>query len=278
MTDERVAGRSRRDTRASPTMPIWSARSYRLLDVDPRVRPGVGFVLRPDGREQQAQVRYSPRPGLSWMRQVHARGSFRNITNQRGVLETRLAGGELEVAFESGDTAAVSYEDRYEFLDTGFFLTRDVFIPRGVYRSGMTTARVNTFRRRKARVNVSAAHGGAWGGQQDQVVFDGYYRMTKHFGASLRYEVNAFDLPQDRFVSQLASSRIEIAFKTNIVLLPLLQYRPDTRQFSANVRFNWIPKPGTDFFIVYTELDELRRPFYVRNRSLVVKLNYLFAL
>jgi hypothetical protein len=90
--------------------------------------------------------------------------------------------------------------------------------------------------------------------------------------------VNWFDLPRAQFVPHLTSSRIEIAFNKDTVLLPLLQYSTDTRQFSANVRFNWIPKPGTDFFIVYTELDDLGRPFVMKNRSLAVKLNYLFAL
>ena len=57
-----------------------------------------------------------------------------------------------------------------------------------------------------------------------------------------------------------------------------LQYNHDTGLFSANVRFNWIPKPGTDFFIVYNELDEWNRGLGAKNRSLVMKLVYLFSL
>lgn len=74
------------------------------------------------------------------------------------------------------------------------------------------------------------------------------------------------------------SGRFELAVRADIMLLPLLQYNPDTRQLSTNVRFNWIPKPGSDSFIVYNELDEWRSGFQVRNRSLVVKLTYLVAL
>ena len=55
------------------------------------------------------------------------------------------------------------------------------------------------------------------------------------------------------------------------------QYNHDTQQLASNIRFNWIPKPGSDFFIVYNELDEWGQMFGVRNRSLSVKLNYLFA-
>ncbi len=62
-----------------------------------------------------------------------------------------------------------------------------------------------------------------------------------------------------------------------MVLLPLFQWNPETRELSSNVRFHWIVRPGTDVFVVYTELDELRRPAIVRNRSLVAKMNYLLA-
>ena len=36
-------------------------------------------------------------------------------------------------------------------------------------------------------------------------------------------------------------------------------------------------RSGSDFFVVYNELDEWGQMFGVRNRSLSVKLNYLFA-
>ena len=55
-------------------------------------------------------------------------------------------------------------------------------------------------------------------------------------------------------------------------------YEQDSQQFSTNVRFNWILKPGSELFVVYNELDHWWGGFDARNRSLVVKMNYLFAL
>jgi hypothetical protein len=57
----------------------------------------------------------------------------------------------------------------------------------------------------------------------------------------------------------------------------LFQYNRDTRLLSTNVRFNWIPRPGSDFFVVYNELDDWGEVFGVRNRSLTVKMNYLLT-
>lgn len=51
-------------------------------------------------------------------------------------------------------------------------------------------------------------------------------------------------------VTHLVSTRFELAFRRDLVLLPLLQYNADTKLLATNLRFNWIPKPGSDFFIL----------------------------
>ena len=254
-----------------------AAVTYRFLDIDPTFDPGLGFIRRADSRENSGEVRYSPRPVARWLRQMHVRGSLRYITNQRNVLETRERGVGFTFALESGDTITVRRADRLEFLALPFRLRRDIVISSGTYRFGTTTAELHTFRRRQARLNVVYSTGGFWNGTRDTLSLDTYYRMTKHFGVAGTYDVNWLALPQRRFTTHLISSRIEVAFRADVVLLPLLQYNSDTRQFSVNLRFHWITKPGSDFFIVYNELDDWSRLAPLRNRSLVVKLNYRFA-
>ncbi|MGH9203019.1 MAG: hypothetical protein ACRD2A_17475, partial [Vicinamibacterales bacterium] len=90
------------------------------------------------------------------------------------------------------------------------------------------------------------------------------------------------------FRTHLFSSRIQLAFSNEMALLSLLQYNHAARLVSTNIRFQWIVRPGSEFFVVYNELDDVpsdgpfppARPerLAVRNRSLVVKLNYLFRL
>ena len=98
------------------------------------------------------------------------------------------------------------------------------------------------------------------------------------FGLSLDWDTNWIDLPEGAFTTHLASSRVQLAFRNDLALFSLFQYNEDTRQLSTNVRFRWIPKPGSDLFVVYNELDDSRMGLRAKNRSLVVKLNYLFAL
>ena len=56
----------------------------------------------------------------------------------------------------------------------------------------------------------------------------------------------------------------------------LLQYRNDVKQFSANVRFNLIHRPLSDFFIVYNE-SQFTDGTQPAGRGLVVKYTQMFS-
>ncbi|MFQ5791571.1 MAG: DUF5916 domain-containing protein [Acidobacteriota bacterium] len=251
--------------------------TYRFLDIGESFRPGVGFVRRLDSRKNFLEARYSPRPSSELIRQFHFTAFLSYVTNQSDVPETRRRGGRFRTTFESGEQLTFEYTNHFEFIDQPFRLRPDVVISSGAYDFNAFEARFATFRRRHARLDLRFSTGGFWSGQRDTLSLGANYRINRNIGVSGDYDINWVDLPEGAFTTHLVSSRIQIAFRTNVVLMSLFQYNHDTRFLSSNIRFNWIPKPGTDFFVVYNELDERASPFQVKNRSLTVKLNYLFA-
>lgn len=251
---------------------------YRYLDIGESFAPGVGFVRRPNSRQNQGQLRFSPRPAAELIRQLHFTGTFDYIPNQQGVLETRRTIGSFKTTFESGHEAELSYTDSYEFLDGPFRLRPDVTIAPGAYDFSTVELSFHTFSRSHRRFNASYATGGFWDGERKALTVGGAYRLNKHLDLSGDYQVNWVRLPEAVFTTQLVATRVQVAFTTQVILMSLFQYNHDTRQLSSNVRFNWIPKPGSDFFVVYNELDDVLGGFGMRNRSLSVKFNYLFAL
>jgi hypothetical protein len=251
---------------------------YRYLDIGEGFAPGIGFVRRPDSKQSLAQLRYSPRPQGDLVRQLHFTGTLDYVPNQRAVLETRLWTGEFRTTFESGHEAAIAYTDSYEFLEEPFRLRPGVVIPPGSYDFSTVVLGFDSFPRSYRRLNASYATGGFFDGKRDTLTVGAAYRFDKHVDVSGDYQVNWVELPESRFTTHLLTSRIQIAFRTDLVLMSLLQYNDDTGQLSSNVRFNWIPRPGSDFFVVYNELDDVLGSFGLRNRSLSVKFNYWFGL
>ena len=250
---------------------------YRYLGIGENFSPGIGFVRRPNSHQNRGILRFSPRPSMPLIRQFHFTGTLDYIPNQQGLLETRWWTGELRTVFESGDAITLRYVDAYEFLEQGFRLRPDVIINPGSYSFATMTAQLNTFGRRHARARIGYTTGGFWDGTRDTLNLRLNYRINKHLGISGNYDVNWVELPSGKFTTHLVSSRLQLALRTDVILMALLQYNRDTQQLASNIRFNWIPKPGSDFFVVYNELDEWGQMFGVRNRSLSVKLNYLFA-
>jgi hypothetical protein len=56
----------------------------------------------------------------------------------------------------------------------------------------------------------------------------------------------------------------------------LIQYSSNDALFSTNLRFRWEYRPGSEFFLVYTdERDTLGRGTALRNRAVVAKINRL---
>ena len=251
---------------------------YRYLDIGENFSPGIGFVRRSDSRQNRGQIRFSPRPSWSLVRQFNFEGTLDYVPNHRGVVETRRWTGEFGTTFEAGHQLGVSYVKSYEFLENPFRLRSDVSIAPGGYDFSNLELRFSTFGRSHRRVNAAFETGGFWNGHRDAMSLGTAYRVNKHVGLSGDYSVNWVRLPEAEFTTHLVSSRVQVAFTTDIILMSLIQYNHDTHRLSSNVRFNWIPRPGSDFFIVYNELDELLGGLGVRNRSLSFKFNYLLAL
>ncbi len=254
----------------------WGA-DYRYMDAGENFQPGIGFVRRPGSRQNAGELRYSPRPGLEWVRKFDFSASLQYVTDQGNILETRTRELTVGTTFESGDALTLAVVNQLEQIEEPFALRTGVAIQPGVYRFNTFSARLDTFRRRHVRLNLAYDTGGFWNGERDRISADTSYRINRYFDLSGRYEVNWVDLPAGKFTTQLVSTRFQVAFGNDMALLTLFQYNTDSRLFSSNIRFNWIVRPGSDFFIVYNETDEWGGVFNIRNRSLAVKLNYLFA-
>ena len=81
------------------------------------------------------------------------------------------------------------------------------------------------------------------------------------------------------FTADISSVRASYSFSTKLTTNVLLQYNSLDRDFSTNVRLNFIHRPGSDLFIVFTEnRGDERRVWNLQNRGVVMKITYLARL
>ena len=77
-------------------------------------------------------------------------------------------------------------------------------------------------------------------------------------------------------MTTLVNWRTGYSFTTNMFLDALVQYRSDIEQFSANLRFNLIHRPLSDFFVVYNE-GRGTVGNEMLSRAVIVKLTHMVA-
>lgn len=119
--------------------------------------------------------------------------------------------------------------------------------------------------------------GGFYGGERESLTMNFNWKFMKGLGVVAGYTANWVDLPAAAFTTHVLSGRVQFSPRNDLAFLTLFrQYNHDTRQVSSNVRINWIPKPGTDVFLVYNETDLSGGRLSPVTRSLALKMNYLF--
>ena len=95
----------------------------------------------------------------------------------------------------------------------------------------------------------------------------------------LDLKIGDLDVPAGDFTADLFSMRGTYSFSTRMSTNVLVQYNSLDRDFSTNVRFNFVHRPGSDFFIVFTEnRGDGERVWNLSDRGLVMKVTYLARL
>jgi Domain of unknown function (DUF5916)/Carbohydrate family 9 binding domain-like len=101
------------------------------------------------------------------------------------------------------------------------------------------------------------------------------FRIQPFVSITMSTSYNLLDLPepwgQTPFL--LAGPRIDITFTNNLYFTTFVQYNEQVKNMNINARFQWRYKPASDFFLVYTD-NYYTSPFKVRDRAVVLKLNY----
>ncbi|MGE3844571.1 MAG: hypothetical protein AB7I50_23650, partial [Vicinamibacterales bacterium] len=249
------------------------------LSVGRAFSPEVGFVRRPDIRRSYGQLRFSPRPrSMPSVRKFSYTTSATYVESAGGVVQNREADAEFAIEFQSADRLSVSYADQFEFVPRAFRLTPTVTVPVGGYSYNTLSVGYNLGTQRTVAANFLFETGRFYGGHRTAVTASrGRLSLGAQFSVEPTYTANWIDLPASTFTSHLVGSRVTYTVSTRMFASALLQYNSIANTMSANARFRWEYRPGSEFFIVYNdERDTRDRGFPgLTTRSFVVKINRL---
>ena len=103
-------------------------------------------------------------------------------------------------------------------------------------------------------------------------------RVSRFFRAQTIWNAADVELPQGDFKTNILGEKLSFSFTPDLRLNAFVQYNDDAELVAANVRFNWIYRPGADLFVVFNQ--NWDAPTFSsrerRDRQVIVKFTYLF--
>jgi hypothetical protein len=251
------------------------------LKVGKNFNPEIGFLRRSDFTRSFALLRFSPRPGnMPAVRKFNYEGSLEYFENGAGQVESRQQTGRFGIEFENSDRFSFEVNDNYELLVAPFEVQRGVFIQPGSYDFADIITSYNFGQQRRVSGNVSLQRGAFYDGHLTMVGFSGArVSVLKQLSFEPRVSINHVELPADTFTTKLFGTRADYGFSPRMFASALLQYSSSDRTFSSNLRFRWEYRPGSEFFLVWTDEHDtfqVRPTTRLRNRAFVAKITRLF--
>ncbi|HNG90846.1 MAG TPA: hypothetical protein PK858_11600, partial [Saprospiraceae bacterium] len=205
-------------------------------------------VINPDGSMNESSH------GLS------ATWNFKNTSEF--TLRFRPSWADVPVSFKFDEEADLSRcpplpADRYAFSGFGAEWSSDY--------------------RKRFFMNLSAAGGGFYNGQQYRAGLQLTWRIRTLMNLRLAAEYNRLSFPDPYCDVSLfnLTPRVEVFFSRSLWWTTFLQYNTQADNFNINSRLQWRFRPMSDMFLVYTDNSAVR-VWGVRNRALAAKLAWWF--
>jgi hypothetical protein len=254
----------------------WIGWLVEHTEIGPNFRPEVGFVMRGDMARTNAGMRLTPRPRIPGLRKIDIFNQFQYIVSQKTrEIQDRLWEISFMPQLDSGDQGRAAFQYLFQRLVDPFELTPGVIVPPGDYTDLSLDLSLQSARNRAVAGELSGGFGRFWSGTRWSAAASAIYN-SPHVGIELAYAHNDVDVPGGAFTTDLFQTRIKLAVNTRLFGAALLQYNSQTESFSANLRIDWIHRPGSDLFIVFNERRGVDgRLWEPGARAFIVKLTYL---
>ena len=247
--------------------------------VGPDADARMGFITRTDIRRTGGFGRLTPRPRALGLRKVDVFYSADYATRLDGELQDWSAGVAAGPEWESGESVLIWHIRSFSRLDESFDLADSIPVDPGDYRMANTGWAASTSRARALVLNTEGSVQRFYGGSLVSVTGGLNVAAGSHLGVGLTYTYSDADMPNGAFVAQVARLRLSYAFTTRLSANALLQWNSLDRELSANVRVNFIHRPGSDLFIVLNEERGSDTSAWAPHaRGVRVKLTYLARL
>jgi hypothetical protein len=248
----------------------------RYLQVGEDAEAESGFIQRTDLRRTDFFGRRSFRPGVLNLRKIDIYLGGNVFTGLDGTMQDYGVGPFVSAEFESGDQVTFFSQLGESHPDEEFDLADTLYVPVGEYSADMGILMYNTSPSRPVVLDGQLQYGNFYGGTIKGQVVNLSLAPSPQVALALGLNRSRVEIPSGDFTANIWSLRGSYSFSTRLAANLLVQYNSLDEFFSTNLRVNFIHRPGSDLFLVFTEERGVDDDLWaLSDRGMVMKVTYL---
>lgn len=214
--------------------------------------PALGFVTETDIVRHNGHIDYFPRPHRWGIRRLHSGFSWDVTTLLDGPRSHALFEVlPLSVELESGDEVAVVLQRLEDAPQQSFEIFPGDTVAAGHYWYNRAEVSIESSAGRPIGFEVTASTGDFYTGTATELATALTLRTAPHLITNLEFERQDVRLPAGRFVARSIRLRLDVAASPRLSSTLFVQHDNESQRLGLNARFHWIPKPGSDLYVVW---------------------------
>jgi hypothetical protein len=274
-------GSDSRAARLSFTLPNDTYRFRTLYHAREKdFNPGVGFADRLGVQEYLVGYDLTPRVNVPYIKKLLFSPLFYKSYNdmQNTMMSSTLRISPFGFVTESDDEFTVLVTRQFEFHDETFDLFEDVTIPVGEYDWWQTEMTFVSSKRRTIAFDTSFLTGDYYNGTRMGYDMECIFKTNSFYSLSADVRYNSIDTFGRSFETKEVGSHLTLDFSTRLFTTTFIQWNNETKEMNANFRLHYIPKIGSDIYIVYNHLmdESAEDRFTTLQKAGMFKVDYTF--
>ena len=244
--------------------------------IDRNFNPEIGYVQRTGIKHYIIHNRINPRPNIPYVKQFRIQPlDFNYITSVDGRPLTRIFETHpLDIILNSGDALLFQIDNFYEYLYNDFTIFDDVTIRRGEHRWVYYQMNYSSDTKRPVHYTATARWGGFYNGSRDSYSTSMTLKRSRFYSISADMSYNSITIGNRSIQTREYGGKIAIDFSTRLSSSVFVQWNNETRETNTNVRLHFIPRIGSDFYLVYNHLFDEEEDFATLRKTALLKVDY----
>lgn len=228
--------------------------------VDSTFNPEAGFLRRSSYQRWATELSLNPRPRfLPVVQQVEIKPLELTVYTDDGTGDLQTLYAEVvpfAFTLRTGDGFEFNVSRRADSPDEPFELFEGAGIPAGTYWFTRWSADLSSFGARPFSGGIEISGGDFYLGTRLEYGINGRWRASRHLTLSGDFARNRIELEGDTFRVDEAGGRADFAITPDLFGAVAGQWNNEDDEIILNFRLNWIPRPGSDLFLVINQIAE----------------------